>query len=162
MRSHLWEVNSIDSVPLSPLICFRPLHNKLLYDYSHPFTGLIEGFLLSPEVCPEAARHTVSVLKCFWAVTSRHFLCPNVIDWAGRGAITRSSQSTFIETFQARLNRAPPGPLNEKKWTSSGLVHPWAYRQVNDRNCTCQYYRRAHGLNNVHVIERSGVLALMC
>lgn len=54
-----------------------------------------------------------------------------------------------------------------KNWTwsgSGGSVQPRssARWQVNGRNCRCQYYQGAQGLNNVHVIVRSKVLALMC
>lgn len=122
---------------------------------------MIQGIFIFRSV-PEALRKIASVLKCFWPVTSQHFLSLNVIDWTSCMFLYTAA---FIVTFQAQLSSTSPGPLNEKNWTWSGsqrLVHPWAYGHVNDRNCTCQYYQGAQGLNNVHVIVRSEVLALMC
>lgn len=120
---HLQEVNSIDSVPLPPLICFQSLHNKLLYDLSHPFTGLIQGIFIFRSV-PETFRHTVPVLKCFWAVTSCHFLSPNVIDWDSYRAITCSSTERFYSNISGPVEPYFPWAI---KWKTGPQVDLWVW-----------------------------------
>lgn len=105
---------------------------------------------------------TLSDRLCqYWNVTGlSHPTTSSPLMWSIGPATTAPVQSIFIYFWHFI-----PWAI---KWKTGHQVDLWAGSipeltgNVNDRNCTCQYYQRAHGLNNAHVIVRSEVLALMC